>query len=68
MNGELGTLLVGERFTVCLDDNGHPITRTVAEMTPAEVVAAIGHLADEAEEQPLAQAKLEPAERLWRPR
>jgi len=53
MNGELDTPLVGEHFTVCLDDDGHPITRKVAEMTTAEVVAAIGRLADETEEQPL---------------
>ena len=30
-----------ELFTVCLDDDGHPVQRTVADMTPDEVSTAI---------------------------
>jgi hypothetical protein len=33
-----------ELFTVCLDDDGHPVQRTVADMTPDEVSTAIDHL------------------------
>jgi hypothetical protein len=38
----------GELFTVCLDDDGHPVQRTVADMTAREVTAAIHHLTVEA--------------------
>jgi hypothetical protein len=37
-----------ELFTVCLDDDGHPVLRTVADMTAGEVIAAIDHLTVEA--------------------
>jgi hypothetical protein len=37
-----------ELFTVCLDDDGHPVLRTVADMTAGEVIAAINHLTVEA--------------------
>ena len=33
-----------ELFTVHLDDDGHPVQRDVADMTPGEVIAAIDHL------------------------
>jgi hypothetical protein len=28
-----------ELFTVCLDDDGHPVLRAVRDMTPGEVIA-----------------------------
>jgi hypothetical protein len=31
-------------FTVCLDDDGHPVQRAVRDMTAGEVIAAIEHL------------------------
>ena len=34
----------GELFTVCLDDDGHPVLRTATDMTAGEVTAAIDHL------------------------
>jgi hypothetical protein len=40
-----------ELFAVCLDDEGQPVLRTVQEMTPGEVVAAIDHLTAELAEQ-----------------
>ena len=30
-----------ELFTVCLDDDGHPVQRAVRDMTAGEVIAAI---------------------------
>ena len=33
-----------ELFTVCLDDDGHPVQRAVRDMTAGEVIAAIDHL------------------------
>ena len=33
-----------ELFTVCLDDDGHPVQRAVRDMTDSEVIAAIDHL------------------------
>jgi hypothetical protein len=33
-----------ELFTVCLDDDGHPVQRAVRDMTAGEVIAAIEHL------------------------
>ena len=33
-----------ELFTVCLDDDGHPVQRVVRDMTAGEVIAAIDHL------------------------
>ena len=31
-------------FTVCLDDDGHPVQRAVRDMTAGEMIAAIDHL------------------------
>jgi hypothetical protein len=33
-----------ELFTVCLDDDGHPVQRAVRDMPAGEVIAAIDHL------------------------
>ena len=33
-----------ELFTVCLDDDGHPVQRAVRDMTASEVISAIDHL------------------------
>ena len=33
-----------ELFTVCLDDDGHPVQRAVRDMTAGDVIAAIDHL------------------------
>ena len=32
-----------ELFTVCLDEDGHPVQRAVRDMTAGEVIAAIDH-------------------------
>ena len=33
-----------ELFTICLDDDGHPVQRAVRDMTADEVIAAIDYL------------------------